>query len=102
LTPRLPPSALDPYTTLFRPASAFPGTAPAAGVDPPPILVWTPDGEPPANATIADVEVGGGLPPRAGERSMIGVEIAGRRAEDSVDRKSTRLNSSHVKSSYAV
>ncbi len=65
-------------------ASAFPGTAPAAGVDPPPILVWTPDGEPPANATIADVEVGGGLPPRAGERSMIGVEIAGRRAEDSV------------------
>src|SRR5690606_8494717 len=65
-------------------ASAFPGAAPAPGTDPPPVLVWTPDGDPPPNATITAVEVGGGLPPRAGERSMISVEIAGTRAEDSL------------------
>src|SRR5690606_8136589 len=65
-------------------ASAFPGDAPAPGTNPPPVLVWTPDGDPPPNATITAVEVGGGLPPRAGERSLIGVEIAGTRAEDSL------------------
>jgi len=65
-------------------ASAFPGAAPTAGTDPPPVMVWAPDGEPPANATVAAVEVGGGLPPRAGERSSISVELAGSRDEDSV------------------
>src|SRR5690606_34376452 len=63
-------------------ASAFPGTAPAAGTDAPPVMVWAPGGEPPANAAIAAVEIGGGLAPRAGERSMISVEIAGSRAEE--------------------
>lgn len=64
-------------------ASAFPGDAPAPGTNPPPVLVWTPDGDPPPNAAVTAIEIGGGLPPRAGERSSISVEIAGSRGEDS-------------------
>ncbi|HEY8469970.1 MAG TPA: BatA domain-containing protein [Longimicrobiales bacterium] len=65
-------------------ASAFPGAPPAPGTDPPPVFVWAPDADPPPNAAIASVEIGGGLAPRAGERSMIGVQVTGKREQDSV------------------
>src|SRR5436305_2378907 len=35
-------------------------------------------------------------------RSLAGVDIDGERGDHSLDRKSTRLNSSHVRISYAV
>src|SRR5438067_11346926 len=71
---RPPRSTLFPYTTLFRS---------------PPIM-------PPANLAMINMSVGepqGAMPAFA--RQIVNDEIDG-------DRKSTRLNSSHVSISYAV
>src|SRR5699024_12203147 len=85
-TPPLPPSTLSPYTTLFRsysrrnvparPSTAAPGPTCAGGYTPPP------------RGTLA-----GWAPPSRSWRW---------RNSASPDRKSTRLNSSHVSISYAV
>src|SRR5690606_41647159 len=77
--PRQPPtSTLFPYTTLFR-SHASPGEPPNRGV-----LVLEAVGEP-------------GQPIACGSGRVLGGQRVGGQ-----DRKSTRLNSSHVKISYAV
>ncbi len=43
----------------------------SAGVDAPPVIALAAEAAPPPNRGLADVQVGGGLPPRAGERSTI-------------------------------
>jgi len=47
------------------------------GAEDVPLVVWMQDREPAANLGIVDVELGGGLEPRAGERSNIAVTLAG-------------------------
>ncbi|MGQ0562647.1 MAG: hypothetical protein ACT443_12335, partial [Gemmatimonadota bacterium] len=48
------------------------------------VLVWSPDRDDQANASVTDVTVGGGLAPRAGERWTVVAEIGGS-ARDSVN-----------------
>src|SRR3712207_8097311 len=74
---RPPRSTLFPYTTLFRSRGERPALSSAAGV-------W-------ARAADADREGRGGAP----ERGQGGGDAR-------LDRKSTRLNSSHANISYAV
>ena len=50
-----------------------------------PVIVWSPRYETVTNAAIAAVEVGGGLAPRARERSAVVVEIAGDSMRDSLN-----------------
>lgn len=50
-----------------------------------PLIVWSPRYETITNAAIAAVEVGGGLAPRARERSAVVVEIAGDSTRDSLN-----------------
>src|SRR5947199_3881710 len=69
-----PKSTLFPYTTLFRSDSPF---TTRRGREAPPLLYWPPDGARPPRIPCAET-------PRHG------------------DRKSTRLNSSHLGISYAV
>src|SRR3712207_7690540 len=80
---RPPRSTLFPYTTLFRSACA-------TGVRDPPRRRLPPLLPPPPRPR----ERGGGVPPRPLPR-----DAARRRP---LDRKSTRLNSSHANISYAV
>ena len=47
----------------------------------PPLVAWVPGRDVPPNAGVADVEVGGGLAPRAGERSTVDARIVGSRAD---------------------
>lgn len=56
-------------------ASAFADTvaAPAGDV---PVVVWADDDPPPANRALVRVLVGGGLPPRQGQRSEVSVQAA--------------------------
>lgn len=61
-------------------ATGFPRPLPAGG-GAPPVVAWVPDRDVPPNAGVADVEVGGGLAPRAGERSTVGARIAGSRTD---------------------
>src|SRR5690606_42055033 len=99
--PRPPSSILFPYTTLFRSARA------RVRVDHQPVL----DVEDLKDvAIVGPLEVGGlvdgerlqlpGAVPTEG--SPLGARIGRSVAGGSRDRKSTRLNSSHVKISYAV
>src|SRR5690606_39922405 len=82
--PRPPSSTLFPYTTLFRsPRAALRGRGGPAGRGALPPLRHRQPGGPPRTAAPARVRP---RPPRPPLR----------------DRKSTRLNSSHVKISYAV
>jgi hypothetical protein len=60
------------------------------GSAPPPdtrtsLLVWTPNRKAPINRGVADVEIGGGLPPRAGARSTAAVRVVGGPPGDSVN-----------------
>src|SRR5436309_15878265 len=82
MTRRPPRSTLFPYTTLFRSSPPGPGTL---RDDPPPVL--------PAGVHVA-----------AGGTLGLGLRgpPPGARSPRPRDRKSTRLNSSHVKISYAV
>src|SRR3712207_8240923 len=78
---RPPRSTLFPYTTLFRSVNDEPGTGPTYG--------WKCD--PCRRLTVHRIEEPGRLPSSASAA-----------AAESVDRKSTRLNSSHANISYAV
>ena len=49
------------------------------------VVVWAPKREPPHNRGVDDVEVGGGVAPRAGERSTVVVRIGGNAGTDSVN-----------------
>jgi hypothetical protein len=51
-----------------------PATAAAAHI---PLLVWGPRGDAPENAGVARVVIGGGIAPRAGESTTIGVQVTG-------------------------
>src|SRR5262245_64708452 len=93
---RLPPiSTLFPYTTLFRSANAVYGidiTGPDAVID----LV-----EAYQNSMIYEIKpTTGDFGPTAERIDTL--EVDGGTAIDVVDRKSTRLNSSHLGISYAV
>jgi hypothetical protein len=66
-------------TGLGRGRVGVGGAAPDAGA---PIRVFVPAGPPPANRAVTGVQVGGGIPPRAGERSTVTASVAG--ATDSV------------------
>ena len=61
-------------------ATSFPAPL-QGGRGAPPIAAWVPDDRTPPNAGVADVSVGGGLAPRAGERSTVAVRITGTRAD---------------------
>lgn len=50
----------------------------------PPVIVWAPEVDVPANVAVTAVEIEGGLSPRAGERSTITVMLEGGRAGDTV------------------
>lgn len=63
-------------------ATSFAGPV-AAGRGAPPLVAWVPDEDVPPNDGIADVEVGGGLAPRAGVRSVVDARVVGSR-KDSV------------------
>src|SRR5699024_11821653 len=89
---RPPSSTLFPYTTLFRsllPAHPGPGDAVAAG------------GTARAERTAGRRMARGACGRAERELRRAGVEPVLRAGEE-VDRKSTRLNSSHVSISYAV
>src|SRR5690349_23279798 len=90
-----PRPTLFPYTTLFRSAPARHLAARTLGAR-------APRGQPPRDRRRRRVEQ-----PRGGRRGGGGVVVAGtgrerRGAAAPRDRKSTRLNSSHVEISYAV
>ncbi|HET9948971.1 MAG TPA: VWA domain-containing protein [Longimicrobiales bacterium] len=58
---------------LQRSAFVLPGAEPAGRL---PVVLWSPDEEPPSNRAIADVLVGAGLPPLAGQRTELTVRGA--------------------------
>src|SRR5690606_39887141 len=84
-----PGSTLFPYTTLFRSALLA--------------AVESRSEHPIARAIVAAAEAEGiAVPPLADFESVTGMGVRARVDGVRVDRKSTRLNSSHVKISYAV
>src|SRR5690606_40462732 len=95
-TPSPPGPTLVPYTTLFRSADPAPTYVLAASVPAPAAAVGDP-------AQLFDIDVQ--QIPRSGAFvADPGVPAPDRFTGDRInrDRKSTRLNSSHVKISYAV
>src|SRR5690554_7444021 len=87
---RPPGSPLFPYTTLFRSDGLLP-VGPAPGEAPhPPLLTPHPHGADVEHPHVEDLLDG---------LADLGLGRVGRDLED---RKSTRLNSSHVRISYAV
>src|SRR5256885_4982040 len=87
---RPPRSTLFPYTTLFRSSGAWSGWL--ASGNPTSLFVWTTPGSTAVwRRRSADARV----------TSAIG-SMTGSRASCNIDRKSTRLNSSHLVISYAV
>ncbi|MBI4544640.1 MAG: BatA domain-containing protein [Gemmatimonadetes bacterium] len=64
-------------------ASGFSGTV-EGDEGAPPLVVWAPRRQVPANRAVADVQVGGGVAPRAGERSSVAATIVGAGARDSL------------------
>src|SRR3712207_8668308 len=80
---RPPRSTLFPYTTLFRsfgPGAALVGDA----------------------ADFFDPFTGEGIYAALRGGELLGEQVVGRAGPDALDRKSTRLNSSHANISYAV
>src|SRR5690606_39320908 len=94
VSPRPPRRTLFPYTTLFRSAQAEAITARLANTVRAAFPQYAPD----------DFEVLAGYASydRDGDEAGALVGIARSRLLRKQDRKSTRLNSSHVKISYAV
>src|SRR5207302_10894001 len=86
LRPRPPRSTLFPYTTLFRSSRMLPDDLPEIR-------------DRRARPDLLQDVVGARRASELRHRALLVLEIAER---DRADRKSTRLNSSHVKISYAV
>src|SRR3712207_8841590 len=88
---RPPRSTLFPYTTLFRSTGVRAAVAAKLGLDLLQVDVITPD-------------VGGGFGVKINHPwpEELLVSLAAQRLGRPVDRKSTRLNSSHANISYAV
>src|SRR5690606_41907265 len=93
---RPPPPTLPPYTTLFRSLGQVLGDRPAGGQRQRPARMPPAARREPARQPGVRQQRVGARPGRAGVEQ---VESAGQVDQD---RKSTRLNSSHVKTSYAV
>src|SRR3712207_8604204 len=83
---RPPRSTLFPYTTLFRSAQAYSGDMVQLKADNPDLEFVIPD----EGATIWT------------DNMMVPVTSQNQYAAETIDRKSTRLNSSHANISYAV
>ena len=49
------------------------------------VVVWAPRRDPPGNRGVSDIEINGGLAPRAGERSTVAVRIGGNAGNDSAN-----------------
>src|SRR5690606_39848524 len=100
-TPRAACSTLVPYTTLFRSETDLLGTEPA-GVHAPPQMVG--EQNPPVQFHRHVGQLGlGQLESADGPAELLPrLRVVDGRLEAAADRKSTRLNSSHVKISYAV
>jgi hypothetical protein len=64
-------------------ATSFSSEGPDADTDIP-LLIWHPEGDPPANVALAEVRVGGGIPPTENQRSFVAARIAGVAETDSV------------------
>lgn len=64
---------------------------PLPGPEPPPVIVYSPAGDPPPNRWIAGVEVGGGLPPLADQRTEIAVRVEGSGRESTAVRDTVRV-----------
>src|SRR5690606_39681422 len=88
--PRPPRSTLVPYTTLFRSP-----VAQVAAVSDAPIVL-----EQPPLHTLLPVVTPSWIDSLQQSRTLLGDNIS--QLLERLDRKSTRLNSSHVKISYAV
>src|SRR5207302_2856795 len=98
---RPPSSTLFPYTTLFRSVQVFNargGERRALLTFPRPVAVSFF----PGTKKLAVASQKSGAPDRDGEVLFHDVEANQADGEPIKDRKSTRLNSSHVKISYAV
>ncbi|HEX6941047.1 MAG TPA: BatA domain-containing protein [Longimicrobiales bacterium] len=59
-------------------------TVTAAGADAPPVIAWAPPEAEATNAAVTAVEVGAGMPPRAGERSTVAANVISSRAGDTI------------------
>jgi hypothetical protein len=64
-------------------ATSF-GTPAVADDRTPPVVVWHPGTVPPANRAVTDIEVGGGMPPLAGQRTTLATRVAGADGEVNV------------------
>src|SRR5699024_12860804 len=95
-----PRPSLSPYATLFRSQRPPRGPRTPRPYAAPPIARWTTAPIPRGSSAYgarpsADHDATGPGPPRGSER-------LGATFQPRIDRKSTRLNSSHVSISYAV
>ncbi|HSR42401.1 MAG TPA: VWA domain-containing protein, partial [Longimicrobiales bacterium] len=77
----LPGAEVHLLTDLQASGLDTPETPGAPGPDPPGVIVYSPAAAPPGNRWIDAVEVGGGLPPLADQRTEIAVRVAGRGTE---------------------
>ncbi len=66
-------------------ATGYPTAADASVGAGPPLIVWVPSADPPRNITVASVDIAGGLPPVAGQRSSVAVRVTGDAPPDSVN-----------------
>lgn len=60
-------------------------TVAAERTDGPPVIAWIPGQDVPANVSVTTVDIGGGVPPIAGQRTTIAAVISGDSAADSVN-----------------
>src|SRR5690606_40724454 len=97
--PRRPLSALLPYTTLFRSSTEGPRRSPHLAAFAPGPQRIARLARLPAGAQLGHAN---GWNPRATVAASRNCGATGRSKVAPADRKSTRLNSSHVKISYAV
>src|SRR3712207_7814700 len=94
---RPPRSTLFPYTTLFR---SLPGPVTLFSDDFETSKGWTVNAGGTDTATLGAWERGDPAATDSGGAKQLGTTVSG--VNDLVDRKSTRLNSSHANISYAV
>src|SRR4051812_49740332 len=91
---RPPISPLFPYTTLFRSLASYERQAAAIARE---VRLLRQEAEPPPRRSAVEMAADLGLGLDAWQRDVLTTT-----ARDILDRKSTRLNSSHMSISYAV
>lgn len=65
-------------------ATALDDVEPIPDDDELPLIVWVPEHDVPGNAAVTDVDLGGGLAPRSGQRSTVGARFFGVGEGDSI------------------